>query len=71
MAEPGIELLHSIVIAAPIEKVWAEITKLDGTRDCVASLEVYRVADGRIVEVWNNSTYDHDHWPEFSGGVLS
>ena len=24
------ELLHSIVIAAPIEKVWAEITKLDG-----------------------------------------
>jgi predicted SnoaL-like aldol condensation-catalyzing enzyme len=49
----------------------AEITKLDGTRDCVASLEVYRVADGRIVEVWNNSTYDHDHWPEFSGGVLS
>jgi predicted SnoaL-like aldol condensation-catalyzing enzyme len=49
----------------------AEFTTLDGTRGCIASLEVYRVVEGRIVEVWNNSTYDHDRWPEFSGGVRS
>lgn len=30
MGEPGTELVHSIVIAAPIEEVWAEITRLDG-----------------------------------------
>jgi hypothetical protein len=30
LAEQGPELLHSIEIAAPIEAVWAELTRLDG-----------------------------------------
>jgi hypothetical protein len=34
----------------------------DGTRDAIASIEVFRVANGRIVEVWNN-THDHGRWP--------
>ncbi|USX48175.1 SRPBCC domain-containing protein [Lentzea sp. HUAS12] len=62
LAEPGTELVHSIVIAAPIEKVWAEITKLDGKQrammDAVldSSLEpgaplYYRSTDGTRVFV--------------------
>ena len=62
LAEPGTELLHSIVIAAPIEKVWAEITRLDGKQrammDAVldSTLEpgaplYYRSTDGKRVFV--------------------
>ncbi|WP_052684272.1 SRPBCC domain-containing protein [Lentzea aerocolonigenes] len=62
MAEPGTELLHSIVIAAPIEKVWAEITKLDGKQrammDAVLDSKLepgaplyYRSTDGKRVFV--------------------
>ncbi|HEX8866006.1 MAG TPA: SRPBCC domain-containing protein [Lentzea sp.] len=62
MAEPGSELLHSIVIAAPIEKVWAEITKLDGKQrammDAVLDSKLepgaplyYRSTDGKRVFV--------------------
>jgi len=40
----------------------ADMRRHDGTRDAIASIEVFRVADGRIVEVWNN-THDHGHWP--------
>ncbi len=62
LAETGTELLHSIVIAAPIEKVWAEITRLDGKQrammDAVldSTLEpgaplYYRSTDGKRVFV--------------------
>lgn len=62
LAEPGTELLHSIMIAAPIEKVWAEITRLDGKQrammDAVldSTLEpgaplYYRSTDGKRVFV--------------------
>ena len=62
MAEPGTELVHSIVIAAPIEEVWAEITRLDGKQrammDAVldSTLEpgaplYYRSPDGKRVFV--------------------
>lgn len=56
------ELLHSIVIAAPITAVWAELTKLDGRQrammDAVLDCELkagvplyYRSPDGRRVFV--------------------
>ena len=62
MADTQTELLHSIVIAAPIEKVWAEITKLDGKQrammDAVLDSELkpgaplyYRSTDGKRVFV--------------------
>ncbi|SDP86024.1 Uncharacterized conserved protein YndB, AHSA1/START domain [Lentzea jiangxiensis] len=62
MAEPGTELVHSIVIAAPIEEVWAEMTRLDGKQrammDAVldSTLEsgaplYYRSPDGKRVFV--------------------
>jgi predicted SnoaL-like aldol condensation-catalyzing enzyme len=41
----------------------AEMRAPDGTQDSIASIEVFRVVDGRIVEVWNNS-HDHGRWPE-------
>ncbi|TQK28776.1 SnoaL-like protein [Arthrobacter sp. SLBN-53] len=44
----------------------ADIVQHDGTRDVISSIEVYRVAGGRIVEVWNPCTYDHDRWPELA-----
>lgn len=31
-----------------------ELVTEDGTEDSIASIEVFRVVDGRIVEVWNN-----------------
>jgi predicted SnoaL-like aldol condensation-catalyzing enzyme len=42
----------------------ADIVNHDGTPDAIAAIEVFRVAEGRIVEVWNPCTYDHDRWPE-------
>ena len=44
----------------------ADIVKHDGTADVIASIEVYRVSEGRIVEVWNPCIYDHDRWPELT-----
>ncbi|MGU3500989.1 nuclear transport factor 2 family protein [Mycobacterium sp. C31M] len=44
----------------------ADIVTPDGSTDVVASVEVYRVVEGRIVEVWNPCVYDHDRWPELS-----
>jgi hypothetical protein len=43
----------------------ADIVKHDDTPDVIASIEVYRVSEGRIVEVWNPCIHDHDRWPEF------
>jgi hypothetical protein len=44
----------------------ADIVKHDDTPDVIASIEVYRVSEGRIVEVWNPGNYDHDRWPELT-----
>ena len=44
----------------------ADIVKHDGTCDVISSIEVYRVVEGRIVEVWNPCIYDHDRWPELA-----
>jgi predicted SnoaL-like aldol condensation-catalyzing enzyme len=44
----------------------ADIVKHDDTPDVIASVEVYRVSEGRIVEVWNPCIYDHDRWPELT-----
>jgi uncharacterized protein YndB with AHSA1/START domain len=60
LAEQGPELLHSIEIAAPIEAVWAELTRLDGRQRAMmdaileSTLEVgaplyYKSPDGRRV----------------------
>lgn len=43
----------------------ADIVNHDDAPDCIASIEVYRIVDGRVVEVWNPCNYDHDRWPEF------
>lgn len=39
----------------------AEMTGHDGTDSRLASIEVFRVVDGRIVEVWNN-THQEGSW---------
>ncbi|MCV7226480.1 nuclear transport factor 2 family protein [Mycolicibacterium komossense] len=44
----------------------AEMVNHDGTADAIAAIEVFRVDQGRIVEVWNPCDYDHDRWPEFA-----
>ena len=44
----------------------ADIVKHDDTPDVIASIEVYRVSEGRIVEVWNPCIHDHDRWPELT-----
>lgn len=44
----------------------ADIANHDDTSDYIAAIEVFRVVNGRIVEVWNPCTYDHDRWPEFT-----
>jgi predicted SnoaL-like aldol condensation-catalyzing enzyme len=44
----------------------ADIVKHDGTADVIAAIEVFRVDQGRVVEVWNPCNYDHDRWPEFT-----
>ncbi len=58
------ELIHTVVEGELCTIVYqADIRALDGTADSIASIEVFRVVDGRIVEVWNNS-HDHGRWPE-------
>ena len=58
------ELLHTIVEVELCTIVYqAEMRRSDGARDSIASIEVFRVSDGRIVEVWNNS-HDHNRWPD-------
>ncbi|MGJ6122276.1 nuclear transport factor 2 family protein [Mycolicibacterium sp. Y3] len=44
----------------------ADIVNHDDTPDFIAAIEVFRVFEGRIVEVWNPCTYDHDRWPELA-----
>jgi predicted SnoaL-like aldol condensation-catalyzing enzyme len=39
----------------------AEMTRHDGTEDAIASIEVFRVVDGCITDVYNN-THQHGHW---------
>jgi predicted SnoaL-like aldol condensation-catalyzing enzyme len=39
----------------------AELSGHDGTDDAIASIEVFRVVDGRIAEVWNNA-HQHGVW---------
>ena len=40
----------------------ADIVHHDGSPDAIASIEVFRVVDGRIVEVWNNA-HQKGRWP--------
>lgn len=40
----------------------ADIVHHDGREDAISSIEVFRVVDGRIVEVWNN-THQQGRWP--------
>ncbi len=57
-------LLHTIVEGDLCTIVYqADIRLPGGESDAIASIEVFRVVDGRIVEVWNNS-HDHGRWPE-------
>ena len=44
----------------------ADIVNHDDTPDVIASIEVYRVSEGRIVEVWNPCIHDHDRWSELT-----
>ncbi|OPX12382.1 nuclear transport factor 2 family protein [Mycobacterium sp. AT1] len=44
----------------------ADIVHHDDTADVMSSIEVFRVHQGRIVEVWNPCNYDHDRWPELT-----
>lgn len=44
----------------------ADIVNHDGTRDFIAAIEVFRIVEGRVVEVWNPCNYDHDRWSEFA-----
>jgi predicted SnoaL-like aldol condensation-catalyzing enzyme len=39
----------------------AEMTTHDGSANAIASIEVFRVVDGRITEVYNN-TQQQGHW---------
>jgi len=39
----------------------ADMTGHDGRADAIASIEVFRVVDGRITDVWNN-VHEHGHW---------
>ncbi|WP_099025441.1 nuclear transport factor 2 family protein [Mycolicibacterium palauense] len=58
------ELIHTVVEGELCTIVYqADLRKLDGTPDSIASIEVFRVVDGRIVEVWNNA-HEHGRWPE-------
>lgn len=59
-------LLHTLVDGDLCTIVYqAEMRAPDGSHDSIASIEVFRVVDGRIVEVWNNS-HNHGRWPEFT-----
>jgi predicted SnoaL-like aldol condensation-catalyzing enzyme len=39
----------------------ADMTGRDGSADAIASIEVFRVVDGRITDVWNN-VHEHGRW---------
>ncbi|MGE4428754.1 MAG: nuclear transport factor 2 family protein [Solirubrobacteraceae bacterium] len=56
-------LLHTITEGELCTIVYqADIVLPDGTADVIGSIEVFRVVDGRIVEVWNNA-HEHAAWP--------
>jgi len=44
----------------------ADIVNHEDASDYIAAIEVYRIVEGRVVEVWNPCNYDHDRWPEFT-----
>lgn len=39
----------------------ADMAGRDGSADAIASIEVFRVIDGRITDVWNN-VHEHGRW---------
>ena len=60
-------LLHTIVEGELCTIVYqADIRLPGGAADAIASIEVFRVVDGRIVEVWNNA-HEHGRWPGMEG----
>ena len=63
------KLVHTLVEGELGAIVYqAEMRLPGGVTDAVASIEVFRVVDGRIVEVWNNA-HQRGRWPELDQGV--
>lgn len=57
-------LLHVVADSELVTIIYqADMVLHDGSADAIAGIEVFRVVDGRIVEVWN-TTHQHGHWPE-------
>jgi hypothetical protein len=52
---------HGVDEVVTLTREQAEMTDHEGTEDAIASIEVFRVVDGRIAEVWNN-TQQHGVW---------
>lgn len=64
-------LVHVVAEGELVTIVYqADIVLPDGSADAIASIEVFRVVDGRITEVWN-TTHQHGHWPETRPEELS
>jgi predicted SnoaL-like aldol condensation-catalyzing enzyme len=61
-------LLHTIVDGEYCAIVYrADMRLPGGDTDAIASIEVFRVVAGRIVEVWNNA-HEHGRWPGLEEG---
>jgi predicted SnoaL-like aldol condensation-catalyzing enzyme len=61
-------LLHTIVDGEYCAIVYqADMRCPGGDTDAIASIEVFRVVAGRIVEVWNNAD-EHGRWPGLEEG---
>jgi hypothetical protein len=57
-------LLHTIAENDLVTTIYqADITRRNGTTNAFAGIEVLRVRDGRIVEVWNHAR-QHGRWPD-------
>lgn len=62
-------LLHTIAEGELCAIVYqADIVRHDGSDDAISSIEVFRVVDGRIVEVWNNA-HQQGCWPSDASEV--
>jgi predicted SnoaL-like aldol condensation-catalyzing enzyme len=58
------DLLHTVVDGELCTIVYqADFRTHEGAAGSIASIEVFRVVNGLIVEVWNNS-HDQGRWPE-------
>lgn len=56
-------LLHTVADGELCAIVYqADMVHHDGTDEAISSIEVFRVVDGQIVEVWNN-VHQQGRWP--------